>query len=283
MPHSAPENLIIFFRSTSSILQSFDGTRNAIDINEVKRFSPDIFVKYSASMLDGYIDMFFSGLDLCTDYKYTFNKNHAADSPLEVLLFLKFNNSNVLDSTIDELRCVVNYGLSLTQDVSGLFDTPNNVNQLPKTKADFVEAFARGFLEKHGGKNISKPFEWKIGGHNSSFTPFQGRIKPSFTNNKIDESDFIIQAKLDGFKNSEMLIYLQEVDSELKLHSTSVVYKAEKSSLIKAAAEIYSSMSPAYVNIIAFKKADEKGNASLYVRDIASYEFDELTELSASN
>ena len=74
MPHSAPENLIISFRSTNNILQSYDRARNAIDINEVKRFSPDIFIKYSASMLDGYINTFFSDLDLCTDYKYIFNK-----------------------------------------------------------------------------------------------------------------------------------------------------------------------------------------------------------------
>ncbi len=45
MSNSKPENLIIFFRSTSNILQSFDGTRNAIDINEVRRFSPEIFAR----------------------------------------------------------------------------------------------------------------------------------------------------------------------------------------------------------------------------------------------
>lgn len=282
MPHSAPENLIISFRSTNNILQSYDRARNAIDINEVKRFSPDIFIKYSASMLDGYINTFFSDLDLCTDYKYIFNKNSAVDSPLEAILFLKVKSGNVLESLIDELRCVVNYGLSLTQENADLFGTADNVNQLSKDKAGFVEEFSRRFLDKHGGKNIPKPFEWKIGGNNSSFIPFQGRIKLGFINNQVDETDFIFLAKIDGFKSSEMLVYLQEIDSELKLHSASITYKAAKPSLLKTTAEIYVNASPAYVTVMAFKKADEKGKVMLYIRDIASYEYDELTELAAS-
>lgn len=283
MSNSKPENLIIFFRSTSNILQSFDGTRNAIDINEVRRFSPEIFVKYSESILNAYTDTFFKDLDLCIEYKHTLSKNPELDSPLEVLFFANSNNSNLTSLVIDELRGAVDYGLSLTQESSDLFGSADNVIQLSKVKAEFVEEFARGFLEKHGGKSISKPFEWKVGGHNISFTPFQGRIKPSFINNDIDETDFILSAKLDGFKNSEMLIYLQEVDSELKLHPTSVTYKAKKPSLLKSAADIYANSSPAYVTVAAFKKADEKGRVGLYIRDITSYEFAELTELSASN
>ncbi len=92
-----------------------------------------------------------------------------------------------------------------------------------------------------------------------------------------------MHAKLDGFKNSEMLIYLQEINSELKLLPTSITYKAVKPSLLKAAAEIYANVSPAYVIITAFKKADEKGTVRLYARDISSCQFEELTELSASN
>lgn len=283
MSNSKPENLIIFFRSTSNILQSFDGTRNAIDINEVRRFSPEIFVKYSESILNAYTDTFFKDLDLCIEYKHTLSKNPELDSPLEVLLFANSNNNDLTGLVIDELRGVVDYGLYLTQDSPDLFDTPGDVAQLSKVKIEFVEEFARGFLEKHGGKNIPKPFEWKIGGCNSSFTPFQGRIKPSFINNEIDESNFIMHAKLDGFKNSEMLIYLQEINSELKLLPTSITYKAVKPSLLKAAAEIYANVSPAYVIITAFKKADEKGTVRLYARDISSCQFEELTELSASN
>ena len=69
MSHSKPENIIIFFRSTGSILQSFDGTRNAIDINEIKRFSPEVFARYSFSMLNEYKDNFFKNLDLSIDCK----------------------------------------------------------------------------------------------------------------------------------------------------------------------------------------------------------------------
>lgn len=80
-----------------------------------------------------------------------------------------------------------------------------------------------------------------------------------------------------------MLIYLQEIDSELKLNKTSMAYKAAKPSLLKTVAEIYFNSSPAYVTVTAFKKPDEKGKVGLYIRDIASYEFDKLIELSASN
>ena len=283
MSHSKSENIIIFFRSTGSILQTFDGTRNAIDINEIKRFSPEIFARYSLSMLNEYKDTFFKSLDLCIDCKYTLNKSPEVDSTLEALLFADSKNNDLADLAIDELKIAVNYGVYLTQDSFDLFDTPGNIAQLSKVKKEFVEEYARGFLEKYGGKNISKPFEWKVGGHNSSFTPFQGRIKPSFISNEIDESDFIMQAKLDGFKNSEMLIYLQEIDSELKLNKTSITYKAAKPSLLKTAADIYVNSSPAYVTVTAFKKSDEKGKVGLYIRDIVSYEFDELTELAASN
>ena len=283
MSHSKPENIIIFFRSTGSILQTFDGTRNAIDINEIKRFSPEIFARYSFSMLNEYKDTFFKNLDLCIDCKYTLSKSPEVDSTLEALLFADSKNNDLAGLAIDELKAAVNYGVYLTQDSSDLFDTPGNIAQLSKAKKEFVEEYARGFLEKYGGKNISKPFEWKVGGNDSSFTPFQGRIKLGFINNEIDDSDFIVQAKLDGFKNSEMLIYLQEIDSELKLNKTSITYKAAKPSLLKIAADIYVHSSPAYVTVTAFKKSDEKGKVGLYIRDIASYEFDELTELSASN
>lgn len=282
MSHSKPENLIVSFRSTNSILQSYDGTRNALDIYEVRRFSPEVFVKYSASMLGQYIEKFFKDLDLCIDYKYTFNKKPELGSPLEVPLFAN-SNVGLNASVIEELRSVIDYGLSLTQDSSDLFDSSGSVAQLSKEKAEFVGGLANGFLEKHGGKNISKPFEWKTGGHNCSFTPFQGRIRPSYISNEIDESDFIMQAKLDGFKSSEMLIYLQKIDSDLKILPASIAYKAKKPSLLKTAAEIYVNSSPAYVTVTAFKKADEKGSVGLYVRDITPYEFDELTELSASN
>ena len=283
MSNSKPENLIIFFRSTSNILQSFDGTRNAIDINEVRRFSPEIFVKYSESILNAYTDTFFKDLDLCIEYKHTLSKNPELDSPLEVLLFANSNNNDLTGLVIDELKTAVNYGIYLTQDSSDLFDTTDNIDKLSKVKKEFVEEYARSFLEKHGGQNISKPFEWKVGGGDHSFTPFQGRIKPGSIDNEIDDSDFILQAKLDGFKNSEMLIYLQEIDSELKLNKTSIAYKAVKPSLLKTAADIYVNSSPAYVTITAFKKSDEKGKVGLYMRDIASYEYDEITELSASN
>lgn len=283
MPHTKPENLIIFFRSTGSILQSFDGTRNAIDINEIKRFSPEVFARYSFSMLNEYKDNFFKNLDLYIDCKYTLSKSPEVDSTLEALLFAGSNNNDLSELVVYELRSVVDYGLLLTQDSSDLFDTPGNIAKLSKVKIEFIEEFARGFLEKHGGKNIPKPFEWKVGGSDSSFTLFQGRIKPSFINNEVDVSDFILQAKLDGFKNSEMLIYLQEIDSELKLNKTSMAYKAAKPSLLKTVAEIYFNSSPAYVTVTAFKKPDEKGKVGLYIRDIASYEFDKLIELSASN
>ena len=283
MSHSKPENIIIFFRSTGSILQSFDGTRNAIDINEIKRFSPEIFTRYSLSMLNEYKDAFFKNLDLSIDCKYTLSKSPEVDSTLEALLFAGSNNNDLSELVVYELRSVVDYGLLLTQDSSDLFDTPGNIAKLSKVKIEFIEEFARVFLEKHGGKNIPKPFEWKVGGSDSSFTLFQGRIKPSFINNEVDVSDFILQAKLDGFKNSEMLIYLQEIDSELKLNKTSIAYKAAKPSLLKTAADIYVNSSPAYVTITAFKKSDEKGKVGLYMRDIASYEYDEITELSASN
>lgn len=233
-------------------------------------------------MLGQYIERFFKNLDLCIDYKYTFNKNPEVGSPLEVPLFAN-SNIGLNASVIEELRSVIDYGLSLTQDSSDLFESSDNVAQLSKEKAEFVEELANGFLEKHGGKNISKPFEWKTGSQNRSFTPFQGRIRSNYISNKIDETDFILSAKLDGFKNSEMLIYLQEVDRELKLNPTSVTYKAKKPSLLKAAADIYANSSPAYVTVTAFKKADEKGRVGLYIRDITSYEFDELTELSASD
>lgn len=282
MSHSKSKNLVASFKGTGNILQSYDGTRIALDINEVRRFSPEVFVKYLASMLGQYIDKFFKDLNLCVDYKYTFNKNSEAESPLEVSLFVNKNSDlNIL--VIEELREVASYALSLTQDSSDLFDTPNNVAKLSKDKVDFVEGFSRSFLEKHGGKNITKPFEWKNGDCNSRFIPFQGRIRPSPINNEIDETEFILSAKLDGFKSSEMLLYLQEVDSELKLHPTSVTYRAEKPSLLKIAADIYVHSSPAYVTVTAFKKADEKGKVNLYIRDITSYEFDELTELSASS
>lgn len=283
MSNSKPENLIIFFRSTGSILQSFDGTRNAIDINEIKRFSPEIFARYSFSMLNEYKDTFFKNLDLSIDCKYTLSKSPEVDSTLEALLFAGSNNNDLSELVVYELRSAVDYGLLLTQDSSDLFDTPGNIAKLSKVKIEFIEEFARGFLEKHGGKNIPKPFEWKVGGSDSTFTLFQGRIKPSFINNEVDVSDFILQAKLDGFKNSEMLIYLQEIDSELKLNKTSMAYKAAKPSLLKTVAEIYFNSSPAYVTVTAFKKPDEKGKMGLYIRDIASYEFDKLIELSASN
>ena len=234
-------------------------------------------------MLQSYIDIFFKNIDLHVNYKYTFNKNSAIESLLEVPLFVSFNNSEPSSLLINELRNVVGYALSLTQDSSDLFETQENITQLSKEKAEFVEELAQGFLEKYGGKNISKPFEWLIGDSNGSFTPFQGRIRTSFIKNEIDESDFILTAKLDGFKNSEMLIYLQEIDSELKVLPASVPYKAVKSSLIKSAAEIYSKSSPAYVTVTAFKKADEKGSIRFYVRDISSFQFDELTELSLSS
>ena len=283
MSHSNPQNLIACFRNTINIIQTFDSTRNAIDIHEIKRFSPEIFVKYSASILEVYIEKFFNDFDFCIDYKYTLNINHETNSPLEVLLFARLNKIELPFLVIDELRFVVNYGLSLTQDNSDLFDIPDNTIQLSKEKAELVEELAQGFLEKHGGKNISKPFEWTVDASNSIFTPFQGRIRTRFIKNEIDESDFILTAKLDGFKNSEMLIYLQEIDSELKLLPTSVPYKVVKSSLIKSAAEIYSKSSPAYVTVTAFKKADEKGSIRFYVRDISSFQFDELTELSLSS
>lgn len=283
MSHSKPEKIIIFFRSAGSILQTFDGTRNAIDINEIKRFSPEVFARYSFSMLNEYKDTFFKNLDLSIDCKYTLSKSPEIDSTLEALLFAGSNNNDLSELVIYELRSIVDYGLLLTQDCSDLFDTPGNIAQLSKAKKDFVEEYARGFLEKHGGKNISKPFEWKVGGSDSSFTPFQGRIKPGSINNEIDDSDFILQAKLDGFKNSEMLIYLQEIDSELKLNKTSIAYKAAKPSLLKTAADIYVNSSPAYVTITAFKKSDEKGKVGLYMRDIASYEYDEITEGTSEN
>lgn len=283
MSHTKPENIIIFFRSTGSILQTFDGTRNAIDINEIKRFSPEIFARYSFSMLNEYKDAFFKDLELRIDCKYTLSKSPEVDSTLEALLFVDSKNNDLADLAIDELKTAVNYGVYLTQDSSDLFDTTDNIDKLSKVKKEFVEEYARSFLEKHGGKNISKPFEWKVGGGDHSFTPFQGRIKPGSINNEIDDSDFILQAKLDGFKNSEMLIYLQEIDSELKLNKTSIAYKAAKPSLLKTAADIYVNSSPAYVTITAFKKSDEKGKVGLYMRDIASYEYDEITELSASN
>lgn len=283
MSQTQPENLVACFRSTSSILQSFDGTRNALDINEVKRFSPEIFVKYSASMLQAYIDGFYKSLDLCINCKYTFNKNSEIDSPLEALVFVISNKNELSSSVIDELRHVVDYGLSLTQESSDLFDSSDNTAQLSKEAAEFVEEFAHSFLEKNGGKNISKPFEWTIGGSNASFIPFQGRIRTGFNKEKPDGSEFTFTAKLDGFKGSDMLIYLHIIDTELKKLTSSVSCVAEKSSLIKSAAEIYSNSSPAYVTVTAFQKADEKGVIRFHMQDISSFEFDELTELSVSN
>lgn len=278
MSHSKPENLIASFRSTNSILQSYDGTRNALDIYEIRRFSPEVFVKHLASTLGQYIDKFFKDLNLCIDYKYTFNKNSEVESPLEVPLFAN-TNIELNISVIEELRKVASYALSLAQDNIDLFDTFESIAQLSKDKVEFVEELSRSFLEKHGGKNVKKPFEWKTGGCNSEFIPFQGRIRLSPINNEIDETEFMLSAKLDGFKSSEMLIYLQEADSELKLNPTSVTYKAKKPSLLKTAADIYVNSSPAYVTVKAFKKADEAGKVGLYIRDITSYEFDELTEL----
>lgn len=283
MSHSKSENLIVSFKSTNSVLQPYDGTHNAIDINEVRQFSPLIFVKHLILVLSAYSENYFSNLNVLIECKYTFNKDPEVNSNLEAPIFAVSNGDKVTTLVIEELRQVASYALSLTQDSSDLFDMPENITQLSNEKLDFVEEFSRSFIEKHGGKNIPKPFEWKTGGHNRSFTPFQGRIRPNYISNKIDETDFILSAKLDGFKNSEMLIYLQEVDSELNLNPTSVTYKAKKPSLLKAAADIYANSSPAYVTVTAFKKADEKGRIGLYIRDITSYEFDELTELSASD
>lgn len=281
MSHSKSENLVAAFSGTGNILQSYDGTRIALDINEVRRFSPEVFVKYLYSLLGQYIDKFLKELNLCIDYKYTFNKNPEEASPLEVSLFVDTVELNI--SVIEELRSVASYALSLTQDCSDLFDTADDAIQLSNEKAEFVVELANVFLKKHGGKNITKPFECKVGGQNRSFTPFQGRIRLSYISNEIDESDFIMHAKLDGFKSSEMLIYLQEIDSELKLIPASVPYKVVKPSLIKTAAEVYVNLTPAYVTVTAFKKADEKGKVCLYVRDLNYYESDELTELIASN
>ncbi len=283
MSQTEPKDFIICFRSIGNILHSFDGTHNALDIREVKNFSAEIFVKYLAAMLQIYVESFYNHYDICVDYEYTLKKHTDVDIRLEAPLFLNVGSSELASSIIDELRSVAGFGLSLTQDSSDIFGASNDINLLSKDKKEFVEEFARGFLEKHGGKNISKPFEWTVSGHNDSFTPFQGRIKPSVINNEIDKSDFIMQAKLDGFKNSEMLIYLQEIDSELNLHPASITCKAVKPSLLKSAAEIYFNSSPAYVNVTAFKKADEKGIVRFHLRDIVSFQFDELTELSVSS
>lgn len=132
MSHTKPENIIIFFRSTGSILQTFDGTRNAIDINEIKRFSPEVFARYSFSMLNEYKDAFFKNLDLSIDCKYTLSKSPEVDSTLEALLFAGSNNNDLSELVIYELRSVVDYGLLLTQDSSDLFDTTDNIDKLSK-------------------------------------------------------------------------------------------------------------------------------------------------------
>lgn len=282
--------VIATFVTRSNVLNPFDESRNTIAVDEIRNCAPDPFVIFTENTLNEYCNSFYpNNLDIISNH--TANNKSEDASPLEVFLLAKSLNNKEENKEeevqiVNELRLVAAYALILTMPNFVLFNDLSEAYEatLSKEKKELILGHVNKFIKNNSGKNIKKPFDCHLFGLKGvkSTAHFQGNLRLSCENNSKPSDDFDFLAVVDGFKSSEMKVFLREVDEKNPVKKAAKAFIAEYASQLTTAANIYLDTS-LLAQVTAYSKLNSKGVRCFYIKKIVAKEKSEVLKLALPN